>query len=163
MSPSEYDSLINSLKKLPGEVKSLIEKRIELFTIEMGERVSGIIAHAFYRVTGVILLAVGSILLLFAVANFVGEYLGSEGLGFIVVSAPILLVGFLFFLRRPRSMVIRTRDKMLQQFMRDLTEQISQFDIGGEANPEKETSAGEGEKGREKSEKTADQEPEKSN
>ncbi len=128
MSPSEIDSLLSSLKKLPGEFKMLIEKRIELFTLEIAERFAGMVVNAVYRLTGIVFLALGLILFLFAVANFVGDLLGNESLGFVVVSFPILLLGLLFFLRRPRSMVIRTRDKMVHQFMKDLSEQMSQFD-----------------------------------
>ncbi len=128
MSPSEYDTLVKSLKKLPGEFKSLIEKRIELFTLEVGERISGVMAHAFYRITGVVFLSLGLILILFAASKFVGELLGNEGLGFVVVAAPMLLIGLMFFFRRPRSMVNSTRDKMLSQFMKELTEQISQIE-----------------------------------
>ncbi|MDG5766150.1 phage holin family protein [Balneolales bacterium ANBcel1] len=128
MSPAEYETLLQNLKKLPGEFKMLVEKRIELFTLEVGERISGVIAHAVYRVTGIVFLALGLILILFAAANFVGELLESEGLGFIVVAAPMLLIGLLLFLRRPRSMVTATRDKMLAQFMKDLSEQLSNID-----------------------------------
>lgn len=128
MSPSEYETLFHNLKKLPGEFKALLEKRIELFTLEMGERISGVITHALYRVTGIVFLSLGLILILFAASNFVGELLDSEGLGFVIVAAPMLFLGFLLFIRRPRSMVNRTRDKMLNQFMKDLSEQMSQFD-----------------------------------
>lgn len=165
MSPSEYDSLINNLKKLPVEFKALVEKRIELFTIEMAEWISGMIAHAVYRVTGIVFLALGLILVLFAAANFVGNILGNESLGFIGVSLPILLVGFLFFFRRPRSMVTRTRDKMMNQFIKDLTEQMSQFDFdednGNVTDPE---ASDTGEKhDREDSEKNTSSESEKRN
>ncbi len=128
MSPEEFDSLINNLKKLPGEFKALVEKRIELFALEMGERITGLIAHAMYRVTGILFLSVGLILILFAASKLVGDLIGSEGLGFILVSLPIVILGAMFFLRRPRSMVMATRDKMLHQFLKDMQEQLSQFD-----------------------------------
>ena len=125
MNPSDYDSLADNLKKLPGEFKALIEKRIELFTLEMGERISRLIANAIYRITGILFLSLGLILILFAASNFIGKLLDSDGLGFVIVAAPILLVGLMLFFRRPRSMVIATRDKMLHQFMKDLSEQLS--------------------------------------
>lgn len=136
MSPSEFQSLKDSLKKLPGEFKAFIEKRIELFTIEMGERITEVIAHTVYRLTGIAFLALGLILVLFAASNFVGELLGNEGLGFIIVAAPVLLLGVLFFSRRPRSMVRATRDKMLAHFMKDLSEQISNFETGINSEPD---------------------------
>jgi hypothetical protein len=137
MSPDEFDSLADKLKKLPSEFKALVEKRIELFTLEMGERVANLITHAMYRVTGVLFLALGLILILFAASKLVGDLIGNEGLGFVLVSLPILLVGFMFFLRRPRTMVIRTRDRMLNQFMKDFQEQMSQFGDEENATPEK--------------------------
>ncbi len=136
MSPEEFDSLINNLKKLPGEFKALLEKRIELFALEMGERISGLIAHAMYRLTGILFLSVGLILILFAASKLVGDLLGNEGLGFILVALPIVIIGTMFFLRRPRSMVMATRDKMLQQFMKDMQEQLSQLEDNGQGNPD---------------------------
>lgn len=146
MSPSQLDSLIENLKKLPGEFKTLVEKRIELFTLEMGERITGVIAHTLYRLTGIVFLALGLILVLFAASNFVGDLLENEGLGFIVVAAPMLLLGLLLYLRRPRAMVDATRDKMLHQFMKDLSEQIGNINTEDESgnhssvNQEKEKS-----------------------
>lgn len=128
MSPSEFESLIENLKKLPGEFRALLEKRIELFTLEMGERITGVITHAIYRLTGVAFLALGLILVLFAASNFVGDLLNNEGLGFVVVAGPVLLLGVLFFIRRPRFLVNATRDKMLYQFMKDLSAQIGKID-----------------------------------
>ncbi len=141
MSPSEYDSLIDNLRKLPGEFKALVEKRIELFSLELGERVSNLIAHSIYRMTGVVLLGLGLILILFAASNFVGELLDNEGLGFVVVATPVLILGLMFFFRRPRSMVNATRDRMLSQFMRDMTEQLSQFEDNESAKDSDENSA----------------------
>lgn len=128
MSPEEYDSLSGRLKKLPGELKALLEKRIELFSLEMGERISGLIAHAMYRLAGMVFLALGLILILFGASSFLGNLLESQSLGYIIVSAPMIILGIMFFFRRPRSMVVSTRDRMLQQFMSDLTEQISRFE-----------------------------------
>jgi uncharacterized membrane protein YqjE len=141
MSPSEFDSLIDNLKKLPGELKSLFEKRIELFTIEVGERISNLVTHAIYRLTGVAFLALGLILVLFAASNFVGDLLDNEGLGFIIVSAPILIIGILLFLRRPRFMVNATRDKLLNQFLKDLAEQISNIepDFNGKSDKQQDS------------------------
>jgi len=136
MSPEEFDSLINNLKKLPAEFKALVEKRIELFALEMGERISGLIAHAMYRVTGILFLSVGLILILFAASKLVGDLIGNEGLGFILVALPVIIMGIMFFLRRPRSMVIATRDKMLHQFMKDMQEQLSQFDGSEQGGPD---------------------------
>lgn len=136
MSPEEFDSLINNLKKLPGEFKALVEKRIELFALEMGERISGLIANAMYRLSGILFLSVGLILILFAASKLVGDLLGNEGLGFILVALPIIIIGTMFFLRRPRSMVMATRDKMLQQFMTDMQEQLSQLEDSEQGSPD---------------------------
>ncbi len=139
MSPDEYDSLIDNLRKLPGEFKALVEKRIELFTLEVGERISSLFAHAIYRIMGIVFIALGLILVLFAAANFVGNMLQSDSLGFLIVATPILVLGLLFFFRRPRSMVIAFRNKMLQQFLQDLTDQMSEFENDsdeGDPNPD---------------------------
>ncbi|MFO8029931.1 MAG: phage holin family protein [Cyclonatronaceae bacterium] len=128
MSPEEYDSLSSRLKKLPGELKALMEKRIELFSLEMGEHISGLIAHAMYRLAGIVFLALGLILILFGLSSLIGGFLESQSLGYIVVSAPMIILGLMFFFRRPRSMVVSTQGRMLQQFMSDLTVQMSRFE-----------------------------------
>lgn len=139
MNSSDYDSLAENLGKLPGEFKALIEKRIELFTLETGERISRLIANAIYRFTGILFISLGLILILFAASNFIGSLLDSDGLGFVIVATPILLIGLLLFYRRPRTMVIATRDKMLHQFMKDFSEQLS--DITEKGNSTEKTSA----------------------
>lgn len=120
MKPSEYDNLISSLSKLPRELKSYIEKRLELFTLETGERVSNIITHALFRISGVIFIALGLILVLFALSHFMSALLGSEALGFFVVAVPVIFFGTLFFFLRPKFLVSATRNKMMNQFMKDL-------------------------------------------
>ncbi|MEX0681088.1 MAG: phage holin family protein [Balneolales bacterium] len=134
--------MFKNLKKLPGELKALIEKRIELFTIEVGERITNLIAHAFYRLSGIILLALGLILILFAASNFIGGLLESEALGFLVVAIPVLLLGILLFIRRPRFLVKATRDKMLTHFLKDLSEQLNSIDTEEESEPDEKSASG---------------------
>ncbi|MDI6402195.1 phage holin family protein [Balneolaceae bacterium ANBcel3] len=122
MSPSELETFLKNIKKLPGEIKSLLEKRMELFAIEVGERITGLITNAIYRMAGIIGLSLGMILVLFAAAKLVGELVGSEALGFVLVATPILILGGMFFLKKPESMVRATRDRMLTQFLNEFSE-----------------------------------------
>lgn len=105
------------IKQLPVEIKKLVEKRIELFALDFGNQVSKIFAELLYRLTGVIVLALGLIFLIQALAIFVGDLVGDQSLGYLIVASPIVLLGILFISLRPKFMVRKTRNRMTEQIL----------------------------------------------
>lgn len=124
---SEEPSLFSRFRKVPGDVKLLVEKRMELWALNIGELITGLLAESIYRLTGVVMLAVSGLLLLIALASFVGELVGNESLGYVIVAAPFLLLGLLFANKRPRFIVTRTQQQMMEQFYAGMEGQKSKI------------------------------------
>lgn len=115
MDPEQEDTLGERLRRLPNDLRQLIEKRIELFTLEIGDYISRLIAESLYKIAGVLCVLLGTLFLLNALAVYIGNLLDQPSLGYAIVSAPVLLTGIMLMMLRPRRMVRRTREKMLRQ------------------------------------------------
>lgn len=117
MRGKDFDELGRTLKKLPLEIRTLIEKRVELTLIVFSEQASSIASKQIYKALGVIVLAVGGIVMLFGVAHLIGEWIGSRALGFIITAVPILIFGAMLVSLKPKSLVNKVREEILQQML----------------------------------------------
>ncbi len=97
------DQLGKRLRAITSDLKLYLEKRIELAMLNVGEAISGLMAASVQRGIGIFLLLGGICFLLFALAIYLGDLLGSESLGYVLVSLPLLLVGGLFMYLKPKS------------------------------------------------------------
>ncbi len=112
------EEIAEKFKKIPLEVKRIVEKRLELFALEFGDQIAEIFSQILYRLTGVILIALGSIFLLQSLALFLGDLLNDQSLGYLIVSLPIVILGVAFALLRPKAMVRKTKEKMTDQILK---------------------------------------------
>ena len=117
MRGKDFDELGRTLKKLPVEIRTLIEKRVELTLIVFSEQASSIASKQIYKALGVIVLAVGGIVMLFGIAHLIGEWLDSRALGFIITALPILIFGAMLISLRPKVLVKKIREEILQQML----------------------------------------------
>ena len=115
----DRDSILSRLATLPSDLRLILEKRLELFGLQVAERIAGIIAWSVFFMAGVVLLSLAIILLLFAASRFVGELLDSQWLGYLLIGLPVFLFGFLFLSGRPRWLVKAVRDRMFVRFVHD--------------------------------------------
>ncbi len=118
----QKDQLGKRLRGITSDIKLYLEKRIELAMLNAGEIVSGLMAASVQRGLGVFLLLGGICFLLFALAIYLGDLLGSQSLGYVLVSIPLLLVGGLFLFLKPQ----RVFDKLQQQFENEVIKTIEQ-------------------------------------
>lgn len=118
MSNRNRDDLGESLQRLPAEIRRLVEKRVELMGLELAEQFSGIFAAIFYRFQGMAILGAGFLLLVFALAFYLGGLMGSTSLGFVIASVPVLLAGIVFMLMRPKSWVRKARERIFNMMMK---------------------------------------------
>lgn len=118
MSNRNRDDLGESLQRLPAEIRRLVEKRVELMGLELAEQFSGIFAAIFYRFQGIAILGAGCLLLVFALAFYLGGLLGSTSLGFVIASVPVLLVGFVLMSMKPKSWVRKARERIFAMMMK---------------------------------------------
>jgi uncharacterized membrane protein YqjE len=116
------DHLLDRIKKLPTEIRVLIEKRVELYVIEFGEKLSKNAAKTIASLIslGVFLLAM--IFALIALAFFVGDVLDSTAAGFAVVAALLLVLGLVVYLLSPELIESRLRDSIASSFLETNTD-----------------------------------------
>jgi hypothetical protein len=118
----KQDQLGQRLRTISADLKLYFEKRLELVMLNTGEYVSGWMAASILKVAGALLLLVGVCFLLVALAIYLGSLLGSESLGYVVVSLPMLIAGLLFIYLKPKGVF-----KQLQQhFEAEVIEAIEQ-------------------------------------
>jgi len=118
------------LRSITADLKLYIEKRLELVMLNAGEQISGWMAASVYRAAGVLFLLVGVCFLLVALAIYLGDVLGNESLGYVLVSLPLLLAGSLFVYLKPKGLF----DRLQQSFESEVIKAINQ---NGEAKQEK--------------------------
>ncbi len=90
----------NNLKK---DIREYIEKRVQLFVIEVTEQVSLVIANSFQKLLGMFLLGGALFFVLFAIAFYLGELIGNFSAGFALVSLPLIFIGIFFFRKRSKK------------------------------------------------------------
>jgi len=105
------------IREIIDDVRTYLEKRLELFVLTLTERITFMLADAIQRVIGIILLAGGFMFLWFALSFFLSELLGSHSLGFLIGSVPLLIAGFVFVILQPLIITRKIQDGMLRQFL----------------------------------------------
>ncbi|WP_138430048.1 hypothetical protein [Fodinibius saliphilus] len=116
------DRLGNQFRRISADLKLYIEKRIELMMLNTGEYLSGWIAASLHRGAGALLILGGVCFLLFALAIYLGDLLGSDSLGYVLVSLPLLLTGLLFVYLKPDGLFKRLQ----QMFEAEVIKAINQ-------------------------------------
>jgi hypothetical protein len=99
------DQLGERLRSITSDLKLYVEKRIELVLLNTGELISEWMAASIQRVAGALLILGGVSFLLFALAIYLGNVLDNESLGYVLVSLPLLLFGFLFMYLKPKGLL----------------------------------------------------------
>lgn len=101
----EKDQVGQKLRGITSDIKRYIEKRLELILLNAGEHFSKWMAIMVHRSAGVLLIAAGVCFLLVALAIYLGNLLGSQSLGYVIVSIPLLVLGGLFMSLKPRNLL----------------------------------------------------------
>lgn len=130
MAEGPADKITQRIKHITTDLKKYVEKRIELMALSIGEQYARMIAESAQKVAGLVFFFGALVFLLIALALYLGALFNSRSLGFVVVSIPFLICGYLFFNLKPRSLT-----KLLkQQFEAEI---IGMFDSNDEEEGEK--------------------------
>lgn len=114
------DRLSERLKTITADLKLYVEKRVELLLLNVGEQVASWFAQSIQRVSGILLVFGGVVFLLVALAIYLGELLGSQSLGYVLVSLPLLILGLVLIYVRPRSIIERIQRQFESELLRAL-------------------------------------------
>jgi uncharacterized membrane protein YqjE len=111
------DAVQDAVKRLPGELRLILEKRLELLALDLGEGVSLMFSRLFFAILGALFLGLAILLGMFSLALFLSDLLENEALGYLFTALPVLLLGILFINRRPKSLYRATQNRFLSQFV----------------------------------------------
>lgn len=111
------DRIGQRIKHITLDLKRYVEKRIELIVINIGEQYARWIAESIQKIAGLIFLFSALVFLLIALALYLGALLGSRSLGFVLVSIPFLICGYLFFNLKPASISRKLRTEFEEELI----------------------------------------------
>lgn len=114
---TDRDTFQDAVKRLPGEVRLMLEKRLELMALDISESVSVILSRLIFVIFGGITLGIAALFTMMGLSYYIGELLGSTALGYLVTALPLLLIGVLLFNKKPRILYESTKRWMLHQFI----------------------------------------------
>jgi hypothetical protein len=113
-------------ESLTNEIRSYVEKRIQLLILTITERVSHVIAHSLQRLMGMILLGFALYFVCLALGFYLGELLGNFSYGFGIVSLPFLLVGFILIKRKSKRVTEKIQADIIEKMIVDIDESIQE-------------------------------------
>lgn len=113
-------------ESLTNEIRSYVEKRIQLLILTITERVSHVIAHSLQRLMGMILLGFALYFVCLAFGFYLGELLGNFSYGFGIVSLPFLLVGFILLKRKSKRVTEKIQADIIEKMIVDIDESIQE-------------------------------------
>ena len=105
---------------IADDLRLYIEKRVELFALTIAEQVSAIAANTIQKMIGILLIAGGAFFAWFALGFIVGEWINSTGLGFLIVSLPLILAGYIFMNSKSDSFTDKIQSEMIVKTMSSL-------------------------------------------
>ena len=105
---------------LTEEIRSYVEKRVQLLILTVTERVSHIIAHSLQRLMGMVLLGFALYFICLALGFYLGELLGNYSYGFAAVSLPFLMIGFILLKRKSKRITEKIQADIIEKMMVDI-------------------------------------------
>jgi hypothetical protein len=108
------------IQAITAELRRYLERRLELFALEAGDQLSQLMAEFLFRIAGIMMLTGGILFGAVALAIYLGNLLGSESLGYLIVGVPILFLGLIIVSLRPAGLLRKMKNQMLDRMMEAL-------------------------------------------
>jgi Zn-dependent protease with chaperone function len=113
------DLLSERLKKLPNDIRLIVEKRLALLALDLGERMSVVSGKVATGVVLGVLLAFAFLFLLVAIALFLGDVLRNPAGGFILVSVFLFVIAFFSWRLLPGMIERSTKHVVLTALLKE--------------------------------------------
>lgn len=114
----------NDQPGIGSDIRLYVEKRIQLLTITIAEQVSRIAAESVQKLIGLLLIAGGFFFVWFALGYFVGDLVNNIGIGFLIVSLPPLITGYIFFNSKSEKLTSKIQADMISKAMQSVEENL---------------------------------------
>lgn len=130
------NQIVVSLRAIPADVKTIVERKIQLTILEIGDTLSKSIAEAVPKIIGLVLLVLGGLLLLIAASIALGEVLGKPAYGFLVIGLFFILLGIIYIKRTVNLSKSSIKQNIETQFIQ-LADKVSTPALPQETKPTK--------------------------
>lgn len=117
--PQEKDPLTDRLKTLQQDVRQLVEKKIELFLIEVGERFSNFVGKSASKLVTIVFMFLATIFLLIALGFFLGTLLDSNALGFALVATLLFVLALAVYVLGPNLIGANVSKSITEQLLEE--------------------------------------------
>ena len=119
------DQLGSRIKQITSELKEYMETRIDLLVLNVGEQITAWVGLSTQKVIGFLILSFGLLFASMALAIYLGELLENEALGYLIVSAPLLLLGLIFAFSKPFGIAGSVQKQLMSGILKALEEEKS--------------------------------------
>lgn len=114
------DDLGKRIKHVSHELKEYVEKRMELTILNISGGITYWVGRSVQSLVGYTILGLGLVFALIALSLYLGDLVGEEWAGFAIVSTPIIVAGLILVVAKPKSIVKKIQDQMLEELLRSL-------------------------------------------
>ena len=131
------DDLGRRIKHITNELKHYVETKIELTIINVSDQIAYWIGKAIQNLFGYTILAFGLIFGLTALSIFLSELIGQKWAGYLIVSAPFLLVGLVLVMTKPTLIARKVQHEILSELLSSFDEEDADVKkISSKSTPE---------------------------
>lgn len=123
------DQLSQRIKQTTNELKDYFETKFELLVLNVSERVTLWIGETIQQLVGFTILGIGFLLGLVALGFYLGELFGSTALGFAVVSTPVLILGLILTIAKPKGIARNIQSQFMNDVLKALDENKEKSEI----------------------------------
>lgn len=114
------DQLNARLKQITNELKLYFEARIDLMVLNIGENITGWLGSSIQKLIGFIVLGLGGLFAMIALAIWLGDLIGNEALGYLIVALPLLLIGAILSFAKPGKIARGIQNQFMDGILKSI-------------------------------------------
>ncbi len=114
------DQLNSRIKQITSELKEYVETRLDLVVLNVGEQVTKWLGESIQKLIGFTVLGVGLFFGMIALAIYVGELIGNEALGYLIVAAPLILIGLILASAKPKGVAKSIQNQFMDGILKSI-------------------------------------------
>jgi uncharacterized membrane protein YqjE len=109
--------ITDRLKKLPQDIRGIVETRIQLWALEIGEKISSVSGKAIVTMVILFIVGLGILFVMLALAMFLGEVLRNPAGGFLIVAVMLFVFAFFCWILLPRRIEQKVKLSILNALL----------------------------------------------
>lgn len=116
---NDKEQLSDRLRKIQQDLKLFVDKRIELFLIESGERFAGILGKSAGKFATLFTILIAVFFLLMSFSYLIGDVLDNTALGFAIMSSFLFVIALVVYIISPGAIEERIRQQITESLLNE--------------------------------------------